>query len=61
MNNLSTFFKDKTVVIVAHRMSTIKNADNIIVLEDGKIAEQGNHEQLLQNKGVYYNLIKSQL
>ena len=61
MNNLSTFFKDKTVVIVAHRMSTIKSADNIIVLEDGKIAEQGNHEQLLQNKGVYYNLIKRQL
>ncbi len=61
MENLNQFFKDKTVVIVAHRLSTVKNADNIIVLEDGKIIEQGNHEYLSAKKGKYYELVKNQL
>lgn len=61
MENLSNFFENKTVVIVAHRLSTVKNADNIIVLEKGKVVEQGNHKQLTEEKGYYYNLIKNQL
>lgn len=61
MENLYDFFKEKTVIIVAHRLSTVKNADKIIVLNNGKIAEIGNHEQLIKNKGKYYNLVKNQL
>lgn len=61
MQNLSQVFKQKTVVIVAHRLSTVKNADNIIVLNNGKISEMGNHEQLTQKRGEYYNLVKNQL
>ena len=49
------------MVIVAHRLSTVKNADNIIVLESGKIVEIGNHKELLKKEGTYYNLIKNQL
>lgn len=60
-DNLQEFFKGKTVVIIAHRLSTVKNADNIIVLKDGKIVEQGNHPELVYNKGSYYNLVKNQL
>jgi ATP-binding cassette, subfamily B, bacterial len=51
----------RTVVIVAHRLSTVQNADNIIVMKDGRIAEQGNHEQLTKTKGYYYQLVKNQL
>jgi ATP-binding cassette, subfamily B, bacterial len=61
MENLNQFFKEKTVVIVAHRLSTVKNADNIIVLEDGKIIEQGNHDYLSAKRGKYYELVKNQL
>lgn len=61
MNNLNTFFANKTVVIIAHRLSTVKHADQIIVLEDGKIMEIGNHETLLNKKGMYFNLVKNQL
>lgn len=61
MENLNNFFVDKTVVIVAHRLSTVKNADQIIVLEDGKIVEQGNHESLTLKRGKYYQLVKNQL
>jgi ATP-binding cassette, subfamily B, bacterial len=61
MNNLNHFFKDKTVVIIAHRLSTVKNADQIIVLEDGRIIEQGHHQYLTAQKGVYYELVKNQL
>ena len=61
MENLEHFFIGHTVVIVAHRLSTVKNADNIIVLDSGKIVEQGTHQQLTSIKGVYYNLIKNQL
>lgn len=60
-DNLQTFFKGKTVVIIAHRLSTVKNADQIIVLKDGKIVENGNHHQLVTNKNYYFNLIKNQL
>ena len=61
MENLTEFFKQKTVIIVAHRLSTVKNADNIIVLEDGEVMEQGSHSQLVALKGAYYYLIKNQL
>ena len=61
MNNLNEFFKGKTVVIVAHRLSTVKNADNIIVLEKGQIAEQGKHVELTKLNGAYYHLVKNQL
>lgn len=61
MENLDEFFKGKTVIIVAHRLSTVKNADNIIVLEKGKIVEQGKHSDLAQRSGSYYNLVKNQL
>ncbi|WP_316826879.1 peptidase domain-containing ABC transporter [Pedobacter miscanthi] len=61
VNNLNTFFKGKTVLIVAHRLSTVKHADQIVVLHQGQIQEQGSHESLLLKKGSYYNLIKNQL
>ncbi len=61
MENLNEFFKGKTVVIVAHRLSTVKNADSIIVLEKGEIIEQGSHEELTRQRGAYYNLVKNQL
>lgn len=61
VNNLNTFFKGKTVLIVAHRLSTVKHADQIIVLNQGEIQEQGTHESLLLKKGSYYHLIKNQL
>ncbi len=60
-DNLQNFFKGKTVVIVAHRLSTVKNADQIIVLKHGQIVEQGNHQELVQKKADYYNLVKNQL
>lgn len=61
MENLEAFFEGKTVVIVAHRLSTVKNADQIIVLEKGKVIEQGTHEDLANLKGAYYKLVKNQL
>jgi ATP-binding cassette subfamily B protein len=61
MENLHSFFKGKTVVIVAHRLSTVKNADQIVVLDKGEIVEKGTHKELVNMKGVYYNLIKDQL
>ena len=61
MENLHEFFKTKTVIIVAHRLSTVKKADNIIVLENGHITEQGNHQELTNRKGTYYQLVKNQL
>jgi ATP-binding cassette subfamily B protein len=61
MRNLQQVFHDKTVVIVAHRLSTVRNADNIIVLDNGKIVEQGNHNILTMKKGYYYDLIRNQL
>ena len=61
MKNLEAFFEGKTVVIVAHRLSTVKNADQIIVLERGKVIEQGTHEELARLRGAYYALVKNQL
>jgi ATP-binding cassette, subfamily B, bacterial len=61
MEKLNTFFEDKTVVVIAHRLSTVKNADQIVVLEQGKIVEVGNHESLVKQKGNYYHLVKNQL
>lgn len=60
-NNLLEFYKNKTVLIIAHRLSTVKNADNIVVLEAGKIVETGTHKELLERKGAYYELINNQL
>ncbi len=60
-DNLQEFFKNKTVIIIAHRLSTVKNADQIIVLKEGEIVEQGNHQHLVNNKGIYFNLVKNQL
>ncbi|MCC6724238.1 MAG: peptidase domain-containing ABC transporter [Saprospiraceae bacterium] len=59
--NLSQFFQGKTVVVVAHRLSTVKNADQIVVMERGEIVEIGTHESLSQKKGAYYALVKEQL
>jgi ATP-binding cassette, subfamily B, bacterial len=61
MENLQSFFKGKTVVVVAHRLSTVKNADKIIVLEHGKIIEEGTHEELTRHQNKYYELVKNQL
>ena len=61
MEKLNTFFENKTVVVIAHRLSTVKNADQIVVLDQGKIVEIGNHEALVKQKGNYYNLVKNQL
>lgn len=61
MNNLGQFFNGRTVVVVAHRLSTVRNADTIIVLEKGRLIEQGNHEELVAKKGAYYSLVKDQL
>ncbi|WP_295796541.1 peptidase domain-containing ABC transporter [Mucilaginibacter sp.] len=61
MDNLAEFFKGRTVVIVAHRLSTVSNADNIILLDKGRIVEQGTHRELTALKGDYYKLVKNQL
>lgn len=61
VENLNQFYKGKTVVIVAHRLSTVKNADQIVVLGKGKVLEVGNHEQLTAKRAAYYNLVKNQL
>ena len=61
MNNLDEFFKGKTVVVIAHRLSTVKNADQIIVLDKGKIVEKGTHNDLTKIQGNYYALVKNQL
>jgi ATP-binding cassette subfamily B protein len=61
MENLQTFFSGRTVVVVAHRLSTVKNADNIVVLHEGTIVEQGTHIELSKKQGYYYDLVKNQL
>ncbi|WP_113923734.1 peptidase domain-containing ABC transporter [Cognataquiflexum aquatile] len=61
MENLNQFMQGKTVFIIAHRLSTVKNADQIVVIDQGKISEQGTHEQLVLSKGVYFDLVKNQL
>jgi ATP-binding cassette subfamily B protein len=61
MKNLDDFFQNRTVVVVAHRLSTVKKADQIIVLHKGQIAEMGTHQSLVESKGDYFNLVKNQL
>lgn len=61
IENLQDFFKGKTVIVIAHRLSTVKHADNIILLENGEIVEQGKHEQLLIKRDKYYKLVHNQL
>jgi ATP-binding cassette subfamily B protein len=61
MENLNTFFKNRTAIIIAHRLSTVKNAHQIVVLDQGKIVEIGNHNELVKQKGNYFNLVKNQL
>lgn len=61
MKNLDLFLKDRTSVIVAHRLSTVRNADQIVVLKQGAIAEIGTHEELINNQGSYYQLVRNQL
>jgi ATP-binding cassette, subfamily B, bacterial len=59
--NLEEFYVGKTVVVVAHRLSTVKNADQIIVLDKGEIVEQGTHLDLVKQQGYYYSLVRNQL
>ncbi|WP_282043938.1 peptidase domain-containing ABC transporter [Winogradskyella flava] len=61
MEKLNTFFENKTVIVIAHRLSTVKNAHQIVVLDEGKIVEVGNHSELVNKKGDYYKLVKNQL
>ena len=60
-DNLHSFFEGKTVLIIAHRLSTVKNADQVVVLKDGEIVETGSHQDLVRNKSAYFNLVKNQL
>ena len=61
VENLNEFYKGRTVVVVAHRLSTVKNADQIVVLDAGKVVEVGDHNTLIAKQGTYYNLVKNQL
>jgi ATP-binding cassette subfamily B protein len=61
MDNLNQFFTGKTVVVIAHRLSTVRNADQIVVLEKGEIVEIGTHKELVEKEGYYYNLVSNQL
>ena len=61
MEKLNAFFENKTVLVIAHRLSTVKNAHQIVVLDEGKIVEIGNHQSLINKKGSYYHLVKNQL
>lgn len=60
-DNLEEFYNGRTAIVIAHRLSTVKNADQILVLEKGTIVERGNHEQLIAKRGAYYTLVKNQL
>ena len=61
VGNLAQFYRGRTVVVVAHRLSTVRDADQIIVLDHGRVAETGSHRQLVARRGAYYNLVRNQL
>lgn len=61
MENLNRFFEGRTVLIIAHRLSTVRDADQIITLDQGRLVECGNHQALIQQRGAYFNLIRNQL
>ena len=61
VNNLENFYQDRTVIIIAHRLSTVKHADQILVMDQGQVVEQGTHSELTYQKGKYYALVKNQL
>lgn len=60
-DNLQAFFSGRTVLVIAHRLSTVRNADQIVVLKNGRLVEKGNHEELVSRKGDYFNLVRNQL
>ena len=60
-DNIHAAFQGKTILVIAHRLSTVRNADNIIVLRHGKVVESGKHDELVAQRGYYYELIKNQL
>ena len=61
MQNLERFFKGRTVIVIAHRLSTVKAADQIVVLGEGRILEKGIHRELVEQQGSYYQLVRNQL
>jgi ATP-binding cassette subfamily B protein len=61
VENMAGFFEGKTVIVVAHRLSTVRSADNIVVLDSGRIIESGSHNELIAKRGSYFNLVKNQL
>ena len=61
VENLMEFYRGKTVVVVAHRLSTVRNADQLVVVKNGRIVETGTHEELIARQGAYWHLVKNQL
>ena len=61
MEHMRRFYEGRTVVVAAHRLSTVRDADKIVVMDKGRIVEEGNHEELIEKQGYYYRLVKNQL